>query len=141
LTDFGGIRLTTTISSQLAHNLSLLEDGLWLEVFQVLRELKNGRSAKAERTAAAFIANMFKGFGPKQSRNLLQFLGLTRYEVLVDSRTVKWLRWFGFPLDPSGGSLSNPEYYNLIVDGLQVLCRKARIYPCILDAAIFTSFD
>ena len=141
LTSYGGIRMTDTIAKQLDHNLARLEGGLWPEVFRVLRELKKSRTARAERVAAAFIADTFKGFGPKQSRNLLQFLGLTRWEVLIDSRTTKWLRWFGFPLNPPSGSLSNPEYYNLIVDGLQVLCRKAHIYPCILDAAIFTSFD
>jgi len=141
LTEFGGIRMTGKIASALSHNLDLLEAGLWTEVFQQLRVLKQQRTARAERSAAAFIADNFKGFGPKQSRNLLQFLGLTRWEILIDSRTTKWLRAFGFPLQLSANSLSDPEVYNLVVDGLQTLCRKARIYPCILDAAIFTSFD
>ena len=138
---FGGIRRTNSIARELSFNLAILEEGHWSQVFLVLRELRKKRSAKAERNAAAFIADNFKGFGPKQSRNLLQSLGLTRWEILVDSRTVKWLDEFGFPLHPSSSSLSDPEYYNLVVDGLQALCRKARIYPCILDAAIFTSFD
>ena len=39
----------------------------------------------AERQAADYFADHFAGFGPKQSRNLLQSLGLARYEVPIDS--------------------------------------------------------
>ncbi len=31
-----------------------------------------------------------------------------------------------------------PEF---VSDGVRQLCERARIYPCVLDAAIFTSFD
>lgn len=141
LTEFGGIRRTNNIARELNYNLGLLEDCLWKQVFQQLRDLQNQRTAKAERATASFIAECFKGFGPKQSRNLLQDLGLIRWEILIDSRTTKWLKGFGFPVCPSAAALSDPGYYNLVVNGLQHLCRKARVYPCILDAAIFTSFD
>jgi hypothetical protein len=35
---------------------------------------------------AGYIQETFEGFGPKQSRNLLQALGLTRYEIPIDIR-------------------------------------------------------
>jgi len=141
LTEAGGIRRTTRIAEEIRHNLGILEDGLWKQVFHQLRDLQNKRSRMAERVAAEFIADSFKGIGPKQSRALLQAMGLTRWEIPIDSRITKWLKEFGFPLCPTTASLSDRGYYNLVVDGLQYLCRKARVYPCILDAAIFASFD
>lgn len=41
--------------------------------------------------AANFIQDRFKGFVPKQSRNLFQTTGLSRYETPIDSRITKWL--------------------------------------------------
>ena len=32
------------------------------------------------------MSERLAGFGPKQARNLLQGLGLTRYEIPIDSR-------------------------------------------------------
>jgi hypothetical protein len=37
-------------------------------------------------------ASVGKGVGPTQARNLLQSLGLTWYEIPLDSRVVRWLR-------------------------------------------------
>ena len=37
--------------------------------------------------------------------------------------------------------LSDKGYYHFVSDGIQELCLKANVYPCILDAAIFSSFD
>ncbi|MCP4204847.1 MAG: toll/interleukin-1 receptor domain-containing protein [bacterium] len=33
------------------------------------------------------------------------------------------------------------HYYDFVSEGVQALCEKAGVYPCILDAAIFSSFD
>ena len=41
---------------------------------------------RRERETARWIASRLVGFGPKQSRNLLQSLGLGRYEIPLDSR-------------------------------------------------------
>ena len=81
------------------------------------------------------------GFGPKQARNLLQALGLTRYEIPLDSRITKWLNEFGFPMTLSSSALGDSGYYELVLDGIQELCRHSDGYPCVLDAVIFTSFD
>ncbi len=96
---------------------------------------------ETERRAAEFIDAKFVGFGPKQSRNLLQWLGLSRYETPIDSRITKWLNDFGFPVRLSGTALSDPSYYDFVSDGVQRLCEVCKITPCVLDAAIFSSFD
>ena len=91
--------------------------------------------------SATIIMGSLKGFGPKQSRNLLQALGLTRYEIPIDSRITKWLNHFGFPIKLSAAALADPNYYNFVLDGFQKLCEAADIYPCVMDAAIFASSD
>ncbi len=85
--------------------------------------------------------NNLSGFGPKKARNLLQELGLTIYEIPIDSRITKWLNKFGFPFKLSSTALSDRNYYNMILDGFQRVCEETGIYPCVLDAAIFASFD
>lgn len=89
-----------------------------------------------------FLATHFDRIGPKHSRNLLQILGLTRYEIPLDGRVTKWLNDdLGFAFDVSAASLSDPDYYDLISEGVQQLCATAEVLPCVLDAAVYVSFD
>jgi hypothetical protein len=138
---FPGMRRYHVIARQVATNYARLTDGLWAQTEAVLATLFEPHTANAEREAASYIAAHFHGFGPKQSRNLLQGLGLTQSEIPIDSRILKWLNAFGFPLALSAWALSDEGYYNLVGDGIQALCEAAGILPCVLDAAIFTSFD
>jgi hypothetical protein len=138
---FGGIRRTTNISGELAANLTYLENGGWAATRQWLETVRLTGTPRAEREAAEFLARKFKGLGPKQSRNLLQDTGLSRHEIPIDSRISRWLNKFGFPFKLSAAALSDPNYYNLVSDGFQKLCKAARIKPCVLDAAIFASYD
>ena len=107
----------------------------------MLRTLNEAATPEMEREVANFIDERLVGFGPKQSRNLLQSLGLTRYEIPIDSRITKWLTEFGFPVKLSAGALADQGYYEFVMDAVQQLCREADEYPCVLDAAIFSSFD
>jgi len=141
LTDFGGLRRANTIGKELQVNLPLLQGNRWLEVQERLEAVRHSQNIEAERRAANFIDERFRGFGPKQSRNLLQTLGLSRYEIPLDSRLTKWFRQFGFPIGLSANLLADREYYEFVLDAVQELCRRAEIFPCVLDAAIFTSFD
>lgn len=106
-----------------------------------LSRLLGRTGARLERQVANFVDDNLAGFGPKQSRNFLQWLGLTKYEIPVDSRITKWLNEFGFPVMLSATALADRNYYEFVSEGIQSLCAKARVYPCVLDAAIFTSFD
>jgi thermostable 8-oxoguanine DNA glycosylase len=94
-----------------------------------------------EIEVADFIDERFKGFGPKQARNFLQALGLTRYEIPIDSRMTKWLNKNGFPVKLSATALADKNYYRFVSDGIQALCEKAEVLPYLLDAAVFTLSD
>jgi hypothetical protein len=141
LGNFGGIRRTNRIADEIETNLYGLEQGLWNETLDRLDELRLTQTAQSERKVAEFIEDKFKGFGPKQSRNLLQDLGLTKYEIPFDSRVTRWLNNFGFPVKLSAQALSDRNYYKFVSDGFQQLCAQSGVYPCVRDAAIFTSFD
>lgn len=141
LSEFGGIRRFNRIASEVATNLESLEAGLWNETLKKVNSLEHRSSRADERDVAMFIDQQFKGFGPKQSRNMLQTLGVAKYEIPLDSRITRWLNEFGFPIKLSAKALSDENYYNFVSDGIQELCARSDIYPCVLDAAIFTSFD
>jgi endonuclease III len=91
---------------------------------------------KLEREAAHALAESLEGVGPKQARNLLQSLGLTRYEIPLDSRVVSWLRdRLGWNI--SMESLSRPEYYEELLERVQASCEAASVLPTLFDAAAF----
>ena len=138
---FGGIRRGKKIGQAAHENLARLEAGTWKEVFTSLEQLGKGRSPADERRVARLIDARLAEFGPKQSRNLLQTMGVTRYEIPVDSRIIKWLNRFDFPVKVDAKRLQNEDYYCFVLDGVQALCRECAILPCMLDAAIFVSFD
>jgi N-glycosylase/DNA lyase len=141
LVEFGGIRRSNRLAEEIQYNFTWLEDGGWDEIRESIARLKRNRSQKAEARAADFIDDSLKGFGPKQSRNLLQGLGLTRHEIPIDSRITKWLNEFGFPIVLSTTALADRNYYGFVADGFHSLCKACDIYPCLLDAAIFSSYD
>ena len=83
-----------------------------------------------------------KGFGPKQSRNLWQDLGLTRYEIPLDSRVTDWVNVNEIlPFKLTAGALADRAYYEFVMDAFQTLCRAAGVLPCVLDAAVFSVKD
>lgn len=141
LTTFGGIRRAKVIGAEIKANYDYLESGGWQAVFDLINGLRALATVEQEREAAAFLADHLAGFGPKQSRNLLQVLGLAKYETPIDSRITKWLNEFGFPVRLTAAGLSDANYYQFVAEGFQQLCAASDIYPCLMDAAIFASFD
>jgi thermostable 8-oxoguanine DNA glycosylase len=133
-------RYINRISLFFANNINKIEVNNW-EIIDILKELANTDSKEKERQIADQLADEFQGFGPKQSRNFLQAIGLTRYEIPIDSRITNWLNRFGFPVPLSSSPLGDKGYYHFVLDGIQELCKQADIYPCMLDAAIFSSYD
>ena len=121
-------------------NIRYIQNSNW-QILKELKILKEEPNKLIERQIAGNIQEIFHGFGPKQSRNFLQSLGLTKYEIPIDSRITTWLNNFGFPVVLSSTALQDKGYYHFVLDGLQQLCEEAGIYPCVLDAAIFSSFD
>ena len=104
------------------------------------RDIEKNVADDIEKNVADYI-DTYQGFGPKQSRNFLQALGLTRFEIPIDSRVTEWLNRFGFPVRLSAAALADPHYYEFVSDGIQALCAKCGVFPCILDAAIFALKD
>jgi hypothetical protein len=133
-------RFINKISNFFTLNYNKIKNNNW-SIISTLEELLSCDSKEYEREIADKLSYEYKGFGPKQSRNFLQVLGLTKYEIPIDSRITRWLNDFGFPLKLGSSPLSNIDYYHFVSNGIQELCQKAEIYPCILDAAIFSSFD
>ena len=128
-------------------NFSALKQGGWdiLEKWQerLLVQRNNTPSPShytLERKAAQDVQKLFRGLGPKQSRNFWQDLGLTRYEIPLDSRIMRWLNKYIEFYTPSSG-LADERFYCQIMDALRELALKARVLPCMLDAAIFASFE
>lgn len=141
LSDFGGLRRTTIIAQQIKDNLQAIINSDWL-IFREITQHEVTIDDKAwEQTLADSIQRHVNGFGPKQSRNFLQSLGVTMYEIPLDSRITYWLNHNNFPIHLTTAGLSDPNYYQFISQGIQYLCKQANIYPCLLDAAIFSSYD
>lgn len=92
-----------------------------------------------ERELADNIDMQFKGFGSIQARSFLQAIVLTKYEIAITPVTIEWLKNVGFPILFSPIALQDKSFYHFVSDGIQLLCEKANIYPCVLDAAIISS--
>lgn len=138
---FGGLRRGRQIGRELADNVRWFKGALWNEFSERLGSIAGSKGYVTERRVANWLATQFRGLGPKQSRNLLQCLGLTRYEIPIDSRITKWLNNTGFPVTLTAKGLSDPHYYAFVSDGIREISRAAGVYPCVLDAAIFSSVD
>ncbi|MGH9505310.1 MAG: hypothetical protein ACRD13_00160 [Terriglobales bacterium] len=142
---FGGIRFGPTIANRAEANFQVLSCGGWLAAetnFQILLEQRKRTPAApdraAERAAARWAVETLEGLGPKQSRNLWQWLGLTRYEIPLDSRVAAWANKnldSRMKIDPK--ELGVPARYESVLDRVQALCGAAGVLPCLLDAAAF----
>lgn len=81
----------------------------------------------------------FPGLGQKQARNFLQWIGLSRYEVPLDSRVLKRLQEFGANFVPSSSAMTDEAVYLFVQDLVQRIAKELGIYPCELDVCIFAS--
>jgi len=138
---FGGLRRGDTIGRELAENSRWFEGESWRKLGGWLESTADSEDHVSERRAARWIASGFRGLGPKQSRNFLQSLGLTRYEVPIDSRITKWLKEIGFPVALSATALADQGYYEFVSDGVRKIAEAAGVLPCVLDAAVFSATD
>lgn len=137
LEEAGGIRFPPKIAVMADANLAWLQGGGWTMLDKQIVALGQPTSIERERGVARWVDLSLKGFGPKQSRNFLQWLGLTRFEIPLDSRVVRWANDFGFPVHLSAAGLADEAYYEFVLDGLQMMCNALDVLPCELDAMIF----
>jgi len=141
LKNHDGVQYYKRISDFAANNRKWLIDSGWKELEIILNELVQNWSKANERNVSNYLAKHLDGIGPKQSRNILQMIGLTKFEIPLDSRFIKWLNNFGFPIPLHSKLFDYPPFYEYINDIIINLCESADIYPCQLDAAIFASFN
>lgn len=154
LDNHGGIRYYNNIGEACEINLDRLDSSGWQELWDILDSLIEKRRRdpqdgdnEAERHVATLLTSGLSGeglhrIGSKQSRNLLQILGLTRYEIPLDSRITRWLNSeLDLPYYVSSDGLGNEEYYHFIIDIVQDGCSAAEVLPCLFDAAVFSSYD
>lgn len=138
--DGSGLRRSNIIASNLLQNLNALRVE-WPVLQQRLHRLATGTLPLLEREVANAIAKRFDGFGPKQSRNLLQMLCLARHEIPLDSRISDWLNDLPFPIPLNASVLSTAGPYTIVMDGVQALCREVGIEPYLFDAMVFAKVD
>jgi len=130
------------ISEQLFKNFAQLESDQWSNALKQCNRLREPQPRDIEASVADYLKKTLIGIGPKQARNILQALYLTRYEIPIDSRVMNWLnRKLSFPFIITSNALSDPSVYNLILDGICALCEECKIFQCLLDAAIFGAGD
>lgn len=155
LREHGGIRFYDKIGRACDVNYQRLfeEDG-WDDIAERLETLREFRCtdprpahAETEREVCKLVSDEIDGeglhrIGPKQSRNLLQVLGFTRYETPLDSRISRWCNdHLDLPYRVTGDGLSDPEFYDFHMDLVQAVCNEADVLPCVFDAAVFSSYD
>jgi thermostable 8-oxoguanine DNA glycosylase len=135
----GLTKYSNKIPNYFSSNFSYLEETNWALQTKLENSLKKKSTKQSERALADSVDKIFKGFGSKHARDFLQTLGLTKYEIPIDSWTMNWMKNFGFPISFSVTALQDKTFYHFVSDGIQLLCEKANIYPCVLDAAIFST--
>lgn len=130
------------IASNLSKVLAELERGEWKALVAHLGTLEKHTTKAKERAVAQYLqSKTFPGIGPKQSRNYIQWLGLSRYEIPLDSRMLKTLKRLGCKFVPGSGALGDETVYLFVQDVVQEIAARLNIYPCVLDACVFASAE
>lgn len=135
-----GLRRSELIPTEICHALNVFKAS-WQNIGSALQNLNEHPDAKAERDFARWIQDKFVGFGPKQSRNLIQWLGISQHEIPLDSRMMKVLKRLNFPVPLSAAALADEAYYCFVQDGLHTILARIETLPCIFDACAFASFE
>lgn len=144
-----GLRRGNVIGTHLHSTLQRLEGGEWAILIGHLETIRNYPTVHKERTVVRYLCSKddgreekrYPGLGQKQSRNFIQWLGLSRYEIPLDSRVLKTLKGLGANFVPNGSALVDEAVYLFVQDLLHMIAARLDIYPCELDACVFASAD
>ena len=112
------------------------KNGLWNDVKILLSAIETDTTLEKERDIVDFIRKNFKGIGRKQSRNIIQMMGLSKYVLPIDSRVVKKIE------ELSSITLNKKlleKNYVQIENRVNEICKRIDIHPCIFDACTFSS--
>lgn len=137
-----GLRRNESIAKEIQHAVTIIKnENEWIEILHKLKELREVTDPEKEREVANYLRKKFKGIGPKQSRNLIQSIGLSQYEIPLDSRIIKVLKELNFAIPISSKALADENYYCFALDIIQDILEKINIIPCVFDACAFVSFE
>jgi hypothetical protein len=136
-----GLRRANTLAVQVQSAAQFFTESAFADLQRRLNEMSMETSVDRERSAARFIQEQLVGFGPKQSRNLIQWLGVSQFEIPLDSRMMKVLKRLEFPIPLSSTALADEEYYCFVEDALHAILTRIEVKPCIFDACAFASFE
>jgi thermostable 8-oxoguanine DNA glycosylase len=121
-----------------SNNFDFLNKTGWDLEHDINNALNNELTKHQERELADKVDQGFKGFGSKEARSFLLMLGVTRYEIPIDYRLIDWLGNFGFPVRFTKTALQDKLFYHFVSDGIQLLCEKAGIFPCVLYTSVLS---
>ena len=134
------LRRYNTIAEWLILIIKEWELGEWDILQKKLTLLKKYHSKEDEKQVIDYLrSGKYKGLGLKQSRNFLQWLGLSIYEIPIDSRVIKVLENCGCNFVPGPNALQDDATYEYLENGLQMISEELQILPCELDACFFMS--
>ena len=136
------LRRYNTIAEWLILIIKEWELGEWDILQKKLTLLKKDHSKEDEKQVIDYLrSGKYKGLGLKQSRNFLQWLGLSIYEIPIDSRVIKVLENCGCNFVPGSNALQDDATYEYLEIGLQMISEELQILPCELDACFFMSLE
>jgi hypothetical protein len=136
---FGVTKYLERVPKYFSSNFKYLAETNWNLESEINFSLKQDLTKDEERKLADKVDRSFKGFGSKEARSFLLALGVTKYEIPIDYKLLKWLNIFDFPIKFSKIALQDILFYHFVSDGIQKLCEISEIYPCVLYTTIVSS--
>lgn len=103
------------------------------KILKTINSCEVGNSTSEEKTCV-FLQKL-KGIGPKQSRNILQYLGRSHHQVPIDSSVLKQLENSG--IDITGAKLDKERDYQEVQNAIWQISKELKVLPYVLDAIGF----
>jgi thermostable 8-oxoguanine DNA glycosylase len=138
---FGVTKYLKKFPRYFSTNFDFLVETNWDLESEINRSFEHELTKYDERKLADRVDKSFKGFGSKEARSFLLALGVTKYEIPIDYKLIKWLKNSDFPIKFSKIALQDILFYHFVSDGIQKLCEISEIYPCVLYASIISSSE
>jgi hypothetical protein len=133
---FGITKFVNKVPKFFSANFEFLEASNWELESEIVKALEHDLTKYDERELADSVDRSFKGFGSKEARSFLLELGITKYEIPIDTMLRNWLKSFNFPIKFSRIALQDIMFYHFVSDGIQKMCEISDIYPCVLYSSI-----
>ena len=133
---FGNTKYIRKVPKYFSTNFESLEETNWDLESEINNSIRKELTKNDERKLADIVDRSFKGFGSKEARSFLLALGVSKFEIPIDHKLIRWLEKFNFPIKFTKTALQDIFFYHFVSDGIQKLCEVSGIYPCVLYASI-----